>query len=76
MANTNNIENIGTLGIFAAIVLFLFILVIWFLVVIALINFIWKMTNKSGKKTTADYVWIVLAFFLLFILFGGPALFK
>ena len=72
----DNINDIGILGIFAMVVLFLFVFLIWFFVVISLINLIWKIINKPGKKTTADYLWIIFSFFLLFIFFGGFGLFR
>ena len=75
MASEDEIGDLGILGLFLVVVLFLFIIIAWVLIVLALINFIWRMINKSGKKTTSDYVWIFFGFFLLFVLLGGLGLF-
>jgi hypothetical protein len=55
-------------------IILLFMVLAWFIVVLAVINLIWKLISKPGKKTTSDYVWIVLAFLLLIILLGGLGL--
>jgi hypothetical protein len=56
------------------IIIFLFFIIAWVLIVIAIINLIWKLISKPGKKSTADYIWIVLAFLVLIILLGGLGL--
>ena len=67
--------NLDKPSVLIGLVIFLFILVVWCLIVISLINLIWKTIDKPGNKTTADCVWIVLEFFLLFVLFGGLSVF-